>query len=112
MLAFHEIVEVRAYRIERLWQRLSFFDRIDGDIEGGDPGITKPIDDVGFQEPSIRRQVNEDVLVRGGVDDLVNKLRTQQRLAAHQGQHERANRVNPINRELTNVFRHIYARIV
>ena len=93
VLPLHQIFKVRPNRIERLWQRLSILHGIDGEINGRDARVAETIDHIVFHQETVRRQIDEDIFLRAVVNDLMNELRTQQRLAAHQRQYARTDRV-------------------
>ena len=82
----YQVLEIRANRRQSLGQTWLFVDAIDGQIHRSETGITKPIDHIRFHQPAIGRQVHEEVLFRRVIDDLVNELRSQQRLTTHQRQ--------------------------
>ena len=83
MLPLNQIFKVRTNRIESFRQGLSVLHGIDGEINCRDTRVAETIDYFGLHQAPVGRQVNKDVLLGAVVNDLVNELWTQQRLATH-----------------------------
>ena len=70
------------------------------------PASAKLVDHIGAQQPRVGGQVDPEVLLRRVVRDPMDKIRTQQRLAAHVGEHPAAGAMQPIDGALRCVFGH------
>src|SRR5882724_7407187 len=84
MLALNQVIEVRPNRVQRFRQRLALLYRINRQIKRGDARIAKTINYIRLHQAAIGWQVDENISLSTVVDDIVDKLWSQQRFATHQ----------------------------
>ena len=82
-----KMIEIRAHRREGFRQARLFVDAIHGEIDRGDARIEQPVRHFRPKQPGIGGEIDPEALLRRVVGNLVNQLRTQQRFAAHKGEH-------------------------
>src|SRR5258708_19041873 len=87
VLAFDEIVEIRADVLQSFGQAGLFRYRIDGEIDGGDSGVSQAVRYFRPKKACVGRQVDPKIILRCVVHDFVDEIGTQERLAAGRGKH-------------------------
>ena len=92
-----QVLELRTDRRKGFGQSGFFINAVHRKINGSETRITKTVDHVGFHQPPIRRQVNDEVFLGSVVNDFVDKLRPQERFASHEGEEPIAEPVQPVD---------------
>ena len=108
----HKVVEVRTHVLEGFRESRLFLDRIDGEVDGGDPGVGQAVCYIRAQKSRIRGQINPEIFLRRIVHDLVNEIGAQQWLAARGSKHPAGCRVQPVDCAPRRILGHSFDAIV
>src|SRR5690349_11923669 len=106
ILFSQQMFEMLADRHDRLGQTRLLVPCIDGKIEDRGSRISETVSDIGPEQTRIGSDVNPEPLLCCVVDNLVRKLRAQQRFSTHERKHPAAVVVEPIDRPPRDIFRH------
>ena len=112
VLAFDEIVEIRADVLKCFGQAWLFLDGVDGEIDGRNPRVGQAVRYFRAQKSRVRGKVNPEIFLCCVVHDLVDEIWTQQRLSARSRKHTARRRVQPVDCATRRVFGHTFDAIV
>ena len=74
-----------------------FVNATDSELESGNAGVGETVDDFRAQEAGVRGEIDPEALLRGVIDNFVNKIRTNQRFAPRRGQNAARSFIQPID---------------
>lgn len=78
--------------------------RVHREVEGGDSRIAETVGEVRTKQTAIGRDIYPETAFGGIVDHLVDEIRPEQRLAAHESQHAAAVIMQPVDGAPRHVF--------